>query len=123
MKLDAEEHLDLAKRHLEKVRVAWDDPTDWSDLAIYGFLCLEHAVMAAAAQFRVRETKKHRDKVQIANLLHKRYGLPNIGKLLTELHHAQKYAAYGDVNPPALNPEDVAIEIGQYIEAVSKIVN
>jgi hypothetical protein len=38
MKLSAKEHPELAKRHLAKVQAAWDDPTDWADLAIYGFL-------------------------------------------------------------------------------------
>jgi len=122
MKADAQRHFELAKRHLQKVQSAWDDPTDWSDLAIYGFYCLEQAVMAAAAEHGLRTKKQHRDKIQLANNLHKKHGLPDIAKLLTHLHRAQKYASYGDVKPPPLDPEDVAREIEEYVEAVGKIV-
>ena len=122
MKVYAQAHLDLAKRHLEKVRAAWDEPTDWADLAIYGFYCLEQAVMAAATQYRLRGGKQHRDRVQLANRLHKNKGLPDAGKLLTDLHNAQKYASYGDVRPPRLVAEDVAREIEEYVEAVAKII-
>ena len=40
----AEDKLKLAKRHLERVQAAWDTPTDWDDLSLYGFYCLEAAV-------------------------------------------------------------------------------
>jgi len=122
MKLGAQAHLDLAKRHLEKVQTAWDDPTDWADLAIYGFYCLEQAVMAAATEYGLRGRKQHRDRVQLANRLHKKKGLPDVGKLLTDLHNAQKYASYGDVRAPDLVAENVAREIEEYVEAVLKIV-
>ncbi|MGB8685426.1 MAG: hypothetical protein WCD12_21280 [Candidatus Binatus sp.] len=122
MKLDAQEHFDLAKRHLKKVLAAWDDPTDWSDLAIYGFYCLEQAVMAAATECGLKGKRQHRDKVQLAKTLHKTKGLPDVAKLLTHLHRAQKYKSYGDVKPPPLDPGDVAREIEEYVEAVSKIV-
>ena len=42
----AAESLDLARRHLVKVQAAWDDPTDWADLSLYGFLCLEACIVA-----------------------------------------------------------------------------
>ncbi len=122
MKLGAKRHLELAKRHLEKVQNAWDNPTDWSDLAIYGFYCLEQAVMAAATESGLRGRKQHRDKVQLANTLHKKNGLPDIAKLLTHLHRAQKYASYGDVKPPPLDPQDLASEIEEYVEAVTEFV-
>jgi hypothetical protein len=122
MKLGAQAHLDLAKRHLEKVQVAWDEPTDWADLAIYGFYCLEQAVMAAAVEYGLRGRRQHHDRVQLANRLHKSKGLPDVGKLLTDLHNAQKYASYGDVSPPHLVAEDVARTIEEYVEAVIKIV-
>lgn len=37
----AAESLELAERHLEKVLAAAIEPTDWLDLALYGFYCLE----------------------------------------------------------------------------------
>jgi len=41
--------LALARHHLKRVLSAWDDPTDWDDLSLYGFYCLEAAVEAAAS--------------------------------------------------------------------------
>ena len=125
MKIEAKKHLDLANRHLEKVQAAWDDPTDWSDLAIYGFFCLENAAMAAAVHFGLKRKKavSNRDKIQLANSLHRKHGLPSVGKLLTQLHRAEKYAVYGDITPPPLDPEDVAREIEEFVEAVSKILS
>ena len=51
--------LELAERHLQKVLAAWDDPTDWDDLSLYGFYCLEAAVESAALQKKLRTSKKH----------------------------------------------------------------
>jgi hypothetical protein len=48
MATTADEKLELAGRHLERVLAAWDEPTDWDDLSLYGFYCLEAAVEAAA---------------------------------------------------------------------------
>ena len=31
---DATSKLELAQKHLEKVQIAWDDPTDWADLSL-----------------------------------------------------------------------------------------
>ena len=42
-----EDKMKLARRHLERVQVAWEDPTDWADLSFYGLYALEAAVDAA----------------------------------------------------------------------------
>ena len=39
-----EEKVALARKHLDRVLDAWDEPTDWDDLSLYGFYCLEAAV-------------------------------------------------------------------------------
>jgi len=39
-KIDKAGKLALARRHLERVQQAWDDPLDWDDLSLYGFYCL-----------------------------------------------------------------------------------
>lgn len=36
MKRSAEEHLELAKAHLDRVQVAAWDPVDWADIGNYG---------------------------------------------------------------------------------------
>ena len=45
---DAQAKLKLAKRHLERVLAAWEMPTGWDDLSLYGFYCLKAVVEAAA---------------------------------------------------------------------------
>lgn len=58
--------LELARKHLDRVLAAWDEPTDWDDLSLYGFYCVEAAVEAAALHFGMRTTKKHWEKVSIS---------------------------------------------------------
>lgn len=118
----SKEKLELARRHLEKVRVAWYDPTDWDDLSLYGFYCLEAAVEAAALHFGLSLSKKHWDKVHLAEVLRTQNGLPDVAGLLRDLNDARKSAAYGDVPRPQLNAEDVASEIEDYVEAVEVIL-
>ncbi len=56
---DAQAKLKLAQRHLERVLAAWDTPTDWDDLSLYGFYCLEAAVEAAAIRVGLTTSRKH----------------------------------------------------------------
>lgn len=114
--------LKLARRHLDRVRAAWDEPTDWDDLSLYGFYCLEVAVEAAAQHLGLRASKKHWEKVDIAFELHQKKGLPDITGLLRDLNDARKAVAYGDIEAPELDPEDVASEIEEYVEAVEKLL-
>ena len=114
--------LALARRHLKRVQRAWDDPTDWDDLSLYGFYCLEAAIEAAAVRVRIKTSKKHWEKADIAGELHKKHGLPDIEQLLRDLNDARKSAAYGDIPAPDLNAEDVASEIERYVDAVADLV-
>ena len=114
--------LALARRHLKRVRSAWDDPTDWDDLSLYGFYCLEAAVEAAAVRVRMKTSKKHWEKADIAGELHQKHGLPDIEQLLRDLNDARKSAAYGDIPAPDLNAEDVASAIERYVDAVADLV-
>jgi hypothetical protein len=74
------EKLALARRHLDRVLSAWDTPTDWDDLSLYGFYCLEAAVEAAAAHVGMRTSKKHWEKADVGEELHKKYGLPDVAQ-------------------------------------------
>lgn len=115
--------LQLAQRHLDRVLTAWDEPTDWDDLSLYGFYCLEAAVEAAALHFGISTSKKHWEKVDIALKLHQRKGLPDITDLLRNLNDARKATAYGDVERPDLNAEDIASQIEQYVETVKALLS
>ena len=112
--------LELAKRHLDKVLAAWTEPTDWDDLSLYGFYCLEAAVEASALHFGLRTSKKHWEKVDLAEDLHKKRGLPDTG--LRDLNDAHKAAAYGDMVRPDLDAEDIASQIEEYVDAVAAII-
>jgi hypothetical protein len=117
-----QDKLKLAQKHLERVLAAWDTPTDWEDLSLYGFYCLEAAVEAAARHLGIGVSKKHWEKVDIANELHNKHGLPDVGNLLRDLNDARKAAAYGDIKTPDLEAEEVASEIENYVNAVSGLL-
>lgn len=113
--------LELAKRHLERVQAAWDDPTDWENLYLYGFYCLEAAVEAAALHFAVKTSPNHSHRVEVASTLHRAHGLPDVSGLLRDLNQARKAVAYGDVDAGEHDPEELALEIENFVEAVEKM--
>jgi hypothetical protein len=67
-------------------------------------------------------SKKHWEKADIADELHRKHGLPDIGQLLRNLNDARKAAAYGDVAAPALDAEDVASDVEEYVNEVAQLV-
>ena len=105
---------------MERVLAAWDDPTDWSDLSLYGFYCLEASVVSAAIQMGLEPKRTHTRKAELARTLQP-HGLPDIDTLLSDLNMARKAAAYGDVDFPELDAEDVAARIEEYVDAVSAL--
>jgi hypothetical protein len=115
----AEQTLKMAQRHLEKVQEAWPEPTDWSDLAMYGFYCLEAAVVAAATHGGVTAQRTHPSKIAASETLRDKHGLPDISQLLVNLNVARKAAAYGDLDFPKLHAERLAGEIERYVDAVA----
>lgn len=116
------ESLELAEKQLDKVQTAAWDPIDWDDLALYGFYCIENAVMAAAQHLQVDVARSHPSKSAAARQLHDEHDLPEIAPLLERLNQARKAVAYGDVELPDLDAEDVAIEIEQYVIAVADLL-
>jgi hypothetical protein len=118
----AEEFLRRARNHLERVRDAAQDPTDWFDLTIYGFYCVEAAVMAAAAFTGVAVEKTHPAKAAAARSLAHRHGLPDVSALLGTLNAARKATAYGDRPLPPLDPAQLLREVEQYVDAVANLI-
>lgn len=119
----ANENLDLARRHLERVQAAMrESPPGWADLATYGFYCLEAAVVAAANHFNWSIKPSHPDKAQAAQRLSREKEFPDIYDLLLELNDARKSIAYGDLPFPPLKAEDVVGEIEQYVSQVEKLI-
>jgi hypothetical protein len=79
-------------------------------------------VEAAAIHVGIKTSKKHWEKADVAEELHKKHGLPDVEQLLRDLNEARKSAAYGDVPTPDLNAEDVASAIERYVDAVAELV-
>ncbi len=117
----AAEKVQLARKHLKKVQAAWDPP-EWADLALYGFYCLEAAVDAAAIHHGIAAKAEHRSRVLAAETLHSKHGLPDIADLLRALNALRKSEAYGDEEAPEMDPERIATEVEEYVEAVSRLV-
>ncbi len=115
------EKLTLARRHLERVQNAWREPTDWDDLALYGFYALEAAVDCAGLHFRISRGQGHRGRTSLAKTLSKR-GLDDVSDLLRDLNEARKSVAYGDIGLPELDAEEVASRIEAYIESISALI-
>lgn len=102
-------YLELARKHLAKVQAAWDEPTDWPDLTIYGLYAIEAGVLAAAMHTRQAVKKTHWDKRDLALRLHESHGIPDMSELMDDLNEARKASAYGDVEfPGGLDAENVA---------------
>jgi len=119
-----EHYLSVAKKHLEKVREAWPDPTDWDDLSTYGLYCLEACVTAAALKRSLPPAKQHWRKAYLARDLHGDHGLPNIRTLLEDLNEARKANAYGDeeFDESEFDAQNIATRIEDYFNQVSVMV-
>ena len=50
------------------------------------------------------------------------HGLPDVSDLLVDLNDSRKAVAYGDVEAPDLDNEDVVNEIERYVKAVGELV-
>lgn len=96
---------------------------DWADLSIYGFYCLEAAIVAAAEHAGLPLKRSHADKAELAKQLAKSHSLPDVSEFLWDLNAARKASAYGDVDSPELSPEDVAYEVEAYVDAVDAMLS
>ena len=106
--------LKLARRHLERVLAAWDTPTDWDDLSIYGLYCLEAAVEAAATHIGLMTSKKHWEKVTPQTSCTKSTAFPTLDNCFV--------ISTMPGRPPSLDAEGVASEIELYVDAVAQLL-
>jgi len=117
------QHLALAKKQLERVQIAWTTPTDWDDLTMYGFYCLENAVAAAALHAGITLVRTHPGKAHAARELAKVHKLSDMSELLGQLNDARKAFAYGDIEEPELIAEDVAVSVEEFVDAVESFLD
>jgi len=121
---DPKYFLELAEKHLERVREAKDEP-DWSDLGTYGLYCLEALVRAAALHSKETPIRTHWGKADQATNLAQKHGLPDISKLLATLNVARKANAYGDeeFDESDYDAQDIASEIEEYFDKVKALID
>ena len=115
--------MNLARRHLERVQVAWDDPADWADLASYGLYALEAAVDAVLLFLDEEVRPAHWHRADAAKQLSSEHGLDDVSELIRDLNEVRKREAYGDVIAPELDAEEVATTIEEHIDAVATFVD
>jgi len=120
---DAKAFLTRAESHLRRVRAAAPHPTDWYDLTIYGFYCLEAAVVAAATHTGFLVPPTHPGKRAAAEKLAQDHGLPDVSVLLPMLNAARKAAAYGDTTLPPLDPVRLVRDLERYVAAVGQMIS
>jgi hypothetical protein len=114
--------LALAQKHLARVQVSWDPP-EWLDLAAYGLYALEAATVAAALHVGYALKKTHTSKADAAEHLANNHGLPAVATLMHDLNEVRKSEAYGDIaSPPHLDPEDVARDVEEYVDAAAALL-
>jgi len=111
--------LERAKRQYNKAQDRSDDP---DQVFVWCFYALENAVVAAAMYADEEFQKNHWTKAHAARRLSREQGLTDVLGLLTDLNDARKGTAYGDVEEPEIEPEDVLTEVGSYIEEVEKLL-
>ena len=119
----ASDSFHLALKHLARVEVAWLEPTDWTDLATYGFYCLEACVVAAVLHLGGQRPDNHRDKVDAARQLASTQGLPDVGDLLVDLNAMRSTRHTATPNLPRIwTRTDVAISIDEFVESVRRLL-
>lgn len=114
--------IELAMQHLERVQTAWFEPTDWTELSIFGFYCLENAIDPAAEHFGIPIAPNHFKRVERAEILASVHGLADVGELLVQLNIARKNAAYGDTELPDLDAEVLASSIEEFVDSVEALI-
>ncbi|MDD9985656.1 MAG: hypothetical protein OXQ31_05255 [Spirochaetaceae bacterium] len=118
-----EDKMKLARRHLERVQVAWEDPTDWADLSFYGLYALEAAVDAALLFHKKEIQPAHWYRVEAAKQLSSEHGLDDVSELIGDLNDVRKREAYGDAIATELDAVEVATTIEKYIDSVAAVVD
>jgi hypothetical protein len=84
---------------------------------------LEAATVAAGLHLGVATKRTHWNKAELARDLAKNQGLPDVAGLMSDLNEMRKSEAYGDIaSPPTLDPQEVAREVEEYVDAVDELL-
>lgn len=91
-------------------------------ICLYGFYALEAAVEAACLHCGLKTQKTHWAKADAAETLGREQGLEDVSDLLRDLNETRKSEAYGDIEAPELDAEDVAHQIELYVNSVAVLL-
>lgn len=116
---EAKAALDRAKQHFERASA---DPADADEVFVWSFYALENAVVAASICAGTEFGKNHWSKQVAARKLWQKQQLTDVSDLLSDLNEARKGTAYGDVDEPEIEPEDVIEQVGKYIKEVERFL-
>lgn len=115
-----------AKDALQRAKVQYEKAQENSDdddqVFIWCFYALENAVVAAATHADEDFRRDHWTKAEAARRLARDSGMTDVSDLLRDLNDARKGTAYGDVEEPEIDPEDVLEQVGDYIGEVEKLL-
>ncbi len=122
---EAETHLNLARKHLERVEAATWDPKEPEVAVTWAFYAYENAVVAVAEKLGVNWQKTHLSKVKIANELRSSGKLSvDVGPIIANLNELRKDVQYGEPGPELeeIDLEDMAIQLEKFIDEVADVV-
>ena len=77
---------------------------------------------AASLSIGIELSTRHWKKVEAAARLHTEHGLTDVQQLLVDLNVGRKAAAYGDVEEPELEAEEIAVAVEAFVEEVDTFV-
>jgi hypothetical protein len=107
---EAKAALDRAKQHFQRASA---DPEDADEVFVWSFYALENAVVAASICAGAEFAKNHWSKAAAARKLCQKQKLTDVSDLLSDLNEARKGTAYGDVDEPEIEPQDVIDQVGE----------
>lgn len=118
--VSAREALKRAKLQYQKAQENSDDP---DQVFVWCFYALENAVVAAATHADEEFQRNHWTKAEAARRLARDEGMTDVSEMLRDLNDARKGTAYGDIEEPEIEPEDVLTEVGDYIKEVENLLS
>ena len=122
----ARKQLVLAEKQWDQAAVAWWEPTDASGCVSNCFYSFENAIVACAIALRIRWTKNHLHKAQIAEQLAQQgHVTQDVSDLLGSLNEIRKDISYGEPGPDlsAIDLEDLLSELETYIADVKQTID
>ncbi len=124
---EADTHLNVAKKQLDRVQTAsWDpDDEDREDAVTWGFYAYENGVVAVADKANLPWKTTHWNKLDLADEIHQKgFVSVNVRERLEKLNELRKDVQYGEAGPDLkeYDLEDLASDLENFLDEVEKFV-